>query len=204
MTPAERAECMAIYAAGDATMAELAKKYGVSPATINALARREGVKKGQHKAQREEIVREVVKQQAITEAEKLLERKTDTNEEHYKMASGIAKLIWNEIAEAKKNNKPLATAYHNINALKRAAEGLKVLREERYVILGIKDDENNDDTPPELVVKELTAKDIKEMQRKAALAADDDLGVPDIELGDDELLDDDGSLDDAVVIEGEE
>jgi len=207
MTATERAEAKALWAAGEATLAELAKKYGKSESTLKTLMAREGVKKGEARAQREELVKEAIQRQAVTEAEKIAERTNETKEEHYKMAAGLAKLIWNEIAQAKQKNLPIATAYHSVKTLKMAAEGLKTLRDERYKLLGIRDDENDgDQTPPELVIKELSAADIQEIQRKAALEAADELGVPDIDMGDAELVDTDGSLPevDDRVVEGED
>ncbi|WP_323016466.1 hypothetical protein [Castellaniella sp.] len=191
MTTTERAEAVALWAAGEATLLELAKKYGKDISTIKSLMSREGVKKGQAVEERKEVVQEAIQQRIASEAEEIAKRVVETKEDHYKMASGLAKLIWNEIAEARKNEKPIATAYHNVKTLKTAADALKTLRDERYTLLGIRADEDDGDkTPPELVVKELTVKDIQEMQRKAALEAADGLGVPDIKLGDEDLLDD--------------
>lgn len=205
MTSGERAECLALWAAGEATLVELAKKYAKSTSTINALIRREGVKKGQDKQKREALVQEAVQKQAITDAQKFAERITETKEEHYKMASGISKLIWNEIAEAKKEKRPLATAYHNIKTLKSAADALKTLRDERYTILGIRAEDDDENKPlPELTVRELTVKDIEEIQRREAIEAENDLGVPDIELGDEDLMEDDLPDVDDRVVEGED
>lgn len=205
MTNRQRAEAMALWRSGTVTLTELAKKYNKSTNALVMLFKKNNVKKGETADKVTEAVTRKINEKLIN-TDDIVVRARDTKEEHYKIASGIAKLTWSLIVMAKKNNKPMRTILHDLRALKNAAEIFKIAREERFVSLGIKEFENLGDKPlPQLVVKELTGEDIKRIQNTRLGDSELDIDEGDIPtLSEEELStptvpseeDDEGDYDD--------
>lgn len=205
MTNRQRAEAIALWRSGTVTLTELAKKYNKSTNALVMLFKKNNVKKGETADKVTEAVTRKINEKLIN-TDDIVVRVRDTKEEHYKIASGIAKLTWSLIVMAKKSNKPMRTILHDLRALKNAAEIFKIAREERFVSLGIKEFENLGDKPlPQLVVKELTGEDIKRIQNTRLGDSELDIDEGDIPtLSEEELStptvppegDDEGDYDD--------
>lgn len=195
LTPKQWAEIEALWESGTVTIEDLVKKYGRARTTFERHFAKSKVTRGAKTAVAKKRVEEVIVKAAVDDAMILAARVRETKEDHYKMASGISKLIWREILNAEKAGAPLATTLNNIKALKEAATGLKAVREERWAILGLdRPDAVDPDELPELVISELTADQVQELRDRdhTELAVDDDI----VDIGGDED-------DDAVVEEGE-
>src|SRR5690606_16093373 len=119
---------------------DLAKKFKKNRGTFVRLFQTEGVEKGSGAKELQEKVQEKVQEDLANDATVLANRIRETKEEHYKMSSGIAKLVWFTITKARQDGKPIATVAYDLKALKVAAETLKITREDRYAVLGIKDE----------------------------------------------------------------
>ena len=96
------------------------------------------------------------------------------------MSQGLAKLMWQLIAQCKKENKSFVEIAGELKALRLASAILKTTREEKYALLGLNEKESDDDKDPEdLVIREISLEEIQERLRTQV--TDDDFGTPDIE-----------------------
>lgn len=174
LTPKEWAGIEAAWAAGTITYLELVKKYGRSASTYERHFKAKGILKGSRAESIREKVADALEKSAITDATVAAARIKETKEEHYKMASALARLTWNEILEAKKNGTPLMVAMGNLKALDVAMTVLKKAREERYAVLGLdRPDAIDLDQVPELVISELTAEQVQELRDRDHTEVDD-------------------------------
>lgn len=192
LTPKQWAEIEALWESGDVTLADLVKRFGKSVNTFKGYFKRNGIVRGSRKA----AIKSAVLSAAEEEASVLAARIKETREEHYKMSSGIAKLAWSEILQAKSSGAPVGVAMSNLKALDTAASILKKTREERYAVLGLFEEKAVDDEGlPELIIKELTAEQIAELRDRDASAIDDlpEDGFDDLPNDDD---DDEGDAED--------
>lgn len=129
--------------------------------------KKHGIVKGSRAAARKEEVKEAVAAAGIDEATVLANRIRETKEDHYKMSSALAKLVWAEVLTAKKDEKPFSAIKDNLKALDNAMNVLMKARMERFAILGLdKDDYVDEDGLPELVISELTAAQIEELRNR--------------------------------------
>lgn len=165
LTPKQWAEAEALWASGEVTRAALAAKFGVSEIAIQKHMAKAGVKHGNKAEEHKKKVAEAVTSAAVDDATILAARIRETKEEHYKMASGIAKLAWSEILTAKQNGSPVAVATNNLKALDNAMNVLTKARMERWAVLGLdRGDVIDEDGLPQLLISELTADQIQELR----------------------------------------
>ncbi len=187
LTPAEKAEAIALWKAGTVTLDDLCVRFKKDRSTFWRLFKDAGVEKGEAKAEIEKKVSETVSSMVLDDAGVLAKRIKDTKEDHYRFVNGISKLAWNIIVTAQQEKRTPATYATDMKSLEMAMRVFKMSREEKYALLGISPDDENDDKPlPELRVQELTAQDIKELHERS-LMADDELGLNET-LGDEELI----------------
>lgn len=188
LTTRQWAEAEALYSLGDASLAALAKKFGVQLQTVFQHMKRKGVKRGSKAEEHHKRVVEDVQKAAITDASVMAARIKETKEDHYKMAAGLAKLTWNEILKTKQDGVPVAAAMNNLKALDSAMSVLKKAREERYAVLGLdREDFVDEDGLPELVISELTADQVEQL-RATRDDSFDDLPTDPIQGGDDDVV----------------
>ena len=189
LTLVQKAEAIALWKAGSVTLDDLAKKFKKDPSTFARLFREGEIVKG---SESEAIVRkvtEMVEQSIVTDSAILAQRIKETKEDHFKMARGVAKLTWSLLLSARQENRPMGLLAADMKALQSAAIIFKLTREESYAVLGIKNDDDNGDRPlPDLVVQELTAKDIKAMHAQKLMSDDELSGLKVSEFGDEELI----------------
>jgi predicted DNA-binding protein YlxM (UPF0122 family) len=168
-----------------ATMRELAEQFGVPEPAVQDHLKHKRIRKGQAIEEYNRKLQEELDKKVQQEAKVLADRIAETREDHYKMASGIAKLTWAEIIKAKADGIPWAAAKSNLQGLEAAMKVLKLAREERFAVLGLDrpgaDDETED--VPELLVNELTQEQMDEMRQRGeqALFESDEEEV--VELG---------------------
>jgi hypothetical protein len=156
------AKIEALWESGEATYADLVKTYGRSVSTFERHFRTKKIIKGSKKDEMKARVEQELEKTAVDEATVMAARIRETKEDHYKMASALARLTWNEVLQTKKDGKPMAAALNNLKALDSAMNVLKKAREERYSVLGLdRADSVDPDQVPELVISELTAEQVK-------------------------------------------
>ena len=203
MTPRQWAEAEALWEAGEVTLDDLAARFGRDRSAFTRYFKKHAIVKGSKAAARKAEVKEAVAAAGIDEATVLANRIRETKEDHYKMSSALAKLVWAEVLTAKKDEKPFSSIKDNLKALDNAMNVLMKARSERFAILGLdKDDYVDEDGLPELVISELTAQQIEELRNRdeEGLEAGTVAVIPDENL---EVVDDEEE-DDEIVEEGEE
>ena len=167
MTPRQWAEAEALWEAGEVTLDDLAARFDKDRSAFVRYFKKHGIVKGSRAAARKEEVKEAVAAAGIDEATVLANRIRETKEDHYKMSSALAKLVWAEVLTAKKDEKPFSAIKDNLKALDNAMNVLMKARMERFAILGLdKDDYVDEDGLPELVISELTAAQIEELRNR--------------------------------------
>lgn len=167
LTPKQWAEAEALWASGEVTLPDLSKKFGISDQALHKHMKRRGIEKGAKAEAHKKKVEEAVTAAAVDDATILAARIRETKEEHYKMATAIAKMSFNEILEAKRNGSPVAVATNNLKALDNAMNVLTKARMERWAVLGLdRADSFDDEGLPELLISELTAEQIQELRNR--------------------------------------
>ena len=194
MTAKQWAEAEALWETGDVTLDDLAKKFGRNRSSLSRHFTEHGIKQGALKEEHKKIVGDAVRAAAVDESTVLASRIRETKEEHYKMSTALAKLVWSEVLKAKQDGAPMSSIMNNVKSLDIAATALKKLREERWSILGLdKSDFIDEDGLPDLMITELTNAEIEAL--RARDEADLDLDVsgvvtekpgPDVEDEDDD------------------
>lgn len=165
LTKAQWAQAEGLWASGSMALSDLAAKFAVSEQAVSKHMAANKVERGSKAAKVKERVEDQLAKLAGEEAALVAARIKETKEEHYKMASGLAKLIWSEILKAKQDGIPMAAITNNLKALDLALTGLSKARLERWVVLGLdKDNTLGDDGLPELLISELTADQIQELR----------------------------------------
>jgi len=161
------AEAEALWANGDATRKEIAKKLGVSESAVQQHMAKAGVKYRQNADQHRAKIADAVQQAATEEASIHAQRIRETKNEHYAISQNIAKLVWQEVLTAKKNGQPLATAAPNLKALDIAISALAKARMERWAVLGLdRPDAVDTNELATLEINELTAGEIEELRER--------------------------------------
>jgi len=203
LTPKQWAEAEALWESGEVTLDDLATKFSKHKSNFSRHFDKKGIKRGAKAEVHKKRVADAVTAAGVDDATVTASRIRETKEEHYKMASGLSKLIWAEILGAKSKEQPLSVATANLKALDIAATGLAKLRNERWAILGLdRSDYIDGDVIPELVISELTAAQIQELQAKDIEDIGLSVGEAIQDLSDDgNEPDDDGENE--VVSEGE-
>lgn len=189
-------EIVRLWESGEVTLETLSKHYERHPSLFTKYFSKNGIKRGSRKAM---AIKEAQEKAAnVDDANILAARIRETKEDHYKMASGLAKLTWAEVLRVKQDGLQFSSALNNLKALDTATSTLKKLREERFAILGLdKEDFIDEEGLPELVVSELTADQIEDLQKARAINIEE-IEDPQLDFGEDE--DDEGE--DEVVSEG--
>lgn len=183
----EWAEATALWEQGAVTYGQLAEKYKRHEQSFVQYFRRRGIKKGSARAKTMAKVESVVEKQLVNDAAIIAARIKETKEEHYKMASGLAKLTWAEVLKAKQDGVPVGTAINNLKALESAMNVLKKAREERYSVLGLdRPDAVDENDVPELVISELTADQIEALRARSFRELNELGDVPIEDIGEDD------------------
>jgi hypothetical protein len=199
LTPKQWAVAEAMWENGEATLDDLAKRFGISNPGIHNHMKRAGIRRGAKAEAHKRKVAEAVTKAAVDDATVIAARIRETKEEHYKMAAGLAKLAWSEILKAKQDNLPVAVAMGNLKALDAAMTVMTKARSERWAVLGLdRSDYVDEDALPELLISELTADQIDELRNRKfgdlEELPDDGISLDDTDAEDD-TEDDDGVVD---------
>lgn len=182
MTPAQKAEAVAMWRSGEYTLDQLATKFKRRPETMSRLFTEMGIKKGEAAAEHQAKVAKELETRMLNDIAEQAHRIAKVKEEHFKMADALGKLVWQEIVACKKAGKSIEKLRGTMHTLQMASSTLGNVRGELYRILQIDkfDEKKEDEDLPELTVRELTDDETKALQSEAA-ANEDELGLGDID-----------------------
>lgn len=181
LTPAQLAEAKALWESGEVTLDDLAARFSVRRETMSRRLKQMGAKKGAKAQENAERVEKEVQEQLVDSAGVLASRIRETKESHYKWSEYLAKAAMGELAKAQKEGRQIATTLPNLKAIEKALQVVEKARSERYAILGLDKDDDDEGDLPDLVIKEMTAEDIEELrvvQAQSPYGEDD----PDLEV----------------------
>ena len=167
-------EAEAMWRSGDFTYEDLVKKFGKARSTFERHFKKFKIIKGENAAKTKKKVEEKLADAAVNDVTVLALRVREAKEEHYKMASAIGKLTWQEILKTKQDGVPVAVAMNNIKTLDAAMGVIAKVRTEKWAVLGLdKPDAVDPDELPELVISELTEEQVKELRDRDITEMDD-------------------------------
>jgi predicted XRE-type DNA-binding protein len=173
--PSAWAEVEALYAAGELSQEQISVKLGITREAVSRHMTKKKIVGGSKAAELAAATKAAVNEAIVTDASILAARIKETKDNHYQMASGLAKLVWNEILVAKKNGTAVGAIYPNIKSLQTAINALKQCREERFAVLGLdRPDAMDNSDLPELVVSELTEAQVEQLRLGQAQEMSDD------------------------------
>lgn len=177
LTESQKALAIQLWRNGDTTLPDLAKQFGMSTRTFTRLFSEAGVEKGEAKAEIQKAVEEELRKRSATKVGVIASRIEETREEHYRMASGLTKLMWAKIVETRTNKEAISTAMNDIKTIKEALSALAMAQEQRFVALevGVEKPKTSDDDLPMLGVAELTKEEIEEIRKRQMMT--DDLAI---------------------------
>ena len=168
VSPRTWAEIETLYAAGDLSKRDLALRFSITPVAIDRHMRKAGITFASKAREIAAAAKVATEKAIIDDATVLAGRIKETRDQHYQMSANLAKLVWAEILEARKNGHPVGAVLPNIKALQLAANALKQCREERFAVLGLdRPDAQDPSEIPELIVQELTAEQVEALRHAA-------------------------------------
>lgn len=166
LTSRQVAQIEAMWTSGDYSAEQIGKKFDRTGKSIMNIMKARGAKKGERSEMLSDRVREKMEEKIVTEATIISDRIRETKEEHYKMTAAITKLAWREVAKAEKEGRSFATITGSMKGLSLAMGILEKARMERYAILGLDAEKDDDGDIPELVINELTQDQIEELRNR--------------------------------------
>lgn len=175
LTPAQWEQIVVLWEFGKTTAEDLAGVFEVSVTAIKKGLKKRGAVKGS----RAHEVGEAAATAAKDAATERIERIGKMKDQYLGWNDLLAKLTIKEIHGALKEDKPLAGVKDNLLAINKAVANIKMLRDENYHLLGLYDENPEDEELPELVIGEYSAEELSAIQANYD-AIEDDL---------DELLD---------------
>lgn len=165
--PKQWAEMEALWALGEITRDEIAKKLDVTPTAVTMHMKKVGVVRGSKAEESRKRISDEVTDAAVSDASIYAQRIKDTKESHYKMSDSLARMAMQEILNAKKDGFPLSVATSNLKALDAAVTVIAKARMERWAVLGLdRPDAVDSNELPSLVIEELTADQIEELRNR--------------------------------------
>lgn len=188
LTATEKAQAIALWRAGATTLEDLEKQFHRDRSTFVRLFNKEGVTKGEAREEHEKKVTEAVESVAIGDAAILATRIRESKERSYKMATAIQGQLFQIAIKAKQEGVSIATYHAEIKAYKDMLTGMKIAREDLWAILELDQEAKNAnlDELPELVIKELSSDEIKDMHKQmeesAALESSASLDLDSLEV----------------------
>lgn len=188
ITPEQWEAIRESIAMGEQRASDCARKYGISNAAVSLHLTKHGItyacKKKDIEARAEEKLRERV---AETFADKVLKRSEETKEAHYQAAAFISSEITRVVVEAKKAARPIGLFMGDLKALNVASMGLERGLNQRYRLLGI-DDQINEQDLPTLEIVDLTEENIRAMQQREDPGVDIDAMEMPVLTPEDEII----------------
>lgn len=171
----EKAEAIALWKAGSVTLDQLADKFQRDRTTFIRLFNNEEVTKGIDREELDRRAAEAVAAAAVNDAVIQAQRIRETKDENYRISQRIRREGAKIMINAERDKVAIGTKLTDLKALHVLACTIKVAREECYAVLGLNEERHHEDDPmPDLVVKELTADEIKDMHNTQLQAGDED------------------------------
>ena len=210
------AEIRGYWETGDHDLAELSDRFGVSRRAIQSHLKKFGSVKGSKAVAMAAAVKEQIFSAELNSPDTLLRRAKETREAAYANGVIIDQLVMAQLALAQNEPAQAFKAATAIKMLSLAAATLERTQTIKLRALGIDGADVPLDVIPELIIRDLSKKDIIELRARNEDEEEDDLGipiapsssdVPSVSVGiydTDCTVAESESEDDAIIVEGEE
>ncbi|MGA0598132.1 hypothetical protein [Enterovirga sp. CN4-39] len=160
------AEICAFWEVGDSTLEELSERFGVARRTLQAHFAKHGVIKGCKAAAMAQSVQEEVFSRELNDHDVTVARAKATREAAYNNAIAIEALVMGQLEAAKKDPSSTHKVASAIRALSLAAAAVERLHAVKKAALGLDRDNVLEEELPTLVIQDLTAEDLAELQAR--------------------------------------
>lgn len=175
LKPAEWAKACALWESGEVTLKDLHEEFGMTVEAFSRKFKREGIERGVKAHEHADKIRDEMGKVLRGDAKVHAERVSQAKEDYFNWFYGLGRMTMHEIVKAGKEKRAVATTLPNLKALEKAAQVMKISREQVWPVLGLdKDDDVDFDDFPDLPITEMTAQDIEAIQRKQL---DEALGI---------------------------
>lgn len=193
LTPTEWETIKTIWATGNSTANELAKRFGVNPETIYLKMKKLGVKKGSEATRYTSQIRKRLEERMNGPADEIADRIRETKENYYKWNKSVAMLAMKEIADARNSGRPMSAISANLKSYETATNILARTRAEQYKVLGLDDEREQVNDLPSLLISEMTADEVEMVKSRMDEGDDDLMSAADglLEFGEAALADED-------------
>lgn len=181
LTPAQRAEAIALWRSGGVTLADLSKKFGKRAETFSRMFLRMEIVKGSSIPAAAAKLETAIATKVVTAAEETIRKIEVTKTEHYAMSRALARMAWQQLVRAREEKLDVGQLKDVMMTYKLAGDVIGNARKELFAILNVEKHDAVEDFEdlPELTVRELTDNEITIIQTSPAdeLSFDSDPGA---------------------------
>lgn len=185
LSPAQWAEVDAIWELGDATLSELAERFGVSTRALQAHFEKNGIVKGSKGREWAAEIKAEIFTRSLDSKGDIVRLANETHRRTFLNASTVEDMLNKQLEHLAANP---AEAYRTaavVKTLSLAAQAMERLHSLKSAALGIDKDDRMGEELPGLVIRDLTPEEIHHLRRKHR----EEYGI--VELDDDLKTDDD-------------
>jgi hypothetical protein len=166
LSPAVWAEIRALWAIGEATLAGLSNRYGVSTRALQMHFDKEGVTKGSQARAVAASVEAKVFEAMLRDEDQTVQRAIDVREAAYRNAILLENMIVARLEAASRDPEATFATASALKAFAVAAQALERLHGLKRAALGINDDTFRDNDLPTLRIEDLSDEDLREMRAR--------------------------------------
>lgn len=166
LKPSQIAEMEALWESGEVTLGYLSERFDRDQATISRHMSLKGIARGSKAEEYSRLVREKIAEELAEKPAENARRIKKMKDDHLNYNEVLNRLGFNELALAREHKRPMQSILPNVRALKELASLFALTRSESWALLGVIEFEQNNekDDVPELLISELTSKDIEQMR----------------------------------------
>lgn len=172
LTPAIWAEIRAHWETGEATLDELAARFGVSTRGLQSHFKKHATVKGAKAKAIAASVTEEIFSGAFEDRDVRVAKGRETRERAFKNASQIEIAVMTQVTEAQKGGSESLRAATVLKALALAATSLQRIQQIKWEALGLGAEEV--DELPEIVIRDLTDEEVRKMRENGGRSEGDD------------------------------
>ena len=166
LSPSRKDEVLLLCRRGELTTEEIGSRYGKSARTIKRMMENANIRYGEASDDVRREVEKAMEDETKRRAAELVQRISSAKEDHFKIATIYIKTLGKIIVETAQKHKAIGGHSNDIRTIHMALAALKNGQSVVHTALGI-DKDNGDGVGPEiLTIAEMTADQIKEVQRK--------------------------------------
>lgn len=154
-----------LWEMGDVTLKELSEKFGISEAALSQGLKRRGIKRGS----KAHIAHKEVEAKAKEERAKLIEEIYSFKKKFIRYGDFLMTLTINEITDARKEGKKLATKKSELEAIYSATKTYKTIRNDMFHLYDLYNPESQPDEELEFNIGVYSEKELEDLKKAQEL-----------------------------------